>query len=63
MTLDWSFIDDSELLKDAGETQDQVCSVERLVQKTGMDSHRIDLKKECNFYKIGATFSLCSVFM
>lgn len=45
MTLDWSFIDDSELLKDAGETQDQVCSVERLVQKTGMDSHRDRLEE------------------
>ena len=30
----------SELLKDAGERQDQVCHVGRSIQKRGMDSNR-----------------------
>ena len=38
-------IDDSELLKDAKERQDQVHSIGRSVQKRGMDSNRDRLEE------------------
>lgn len=42
-------IEDSELLKDSGERHDQVCSVGRSVQKTGMDSNRDRLEERVSF--------------
>lgn len=38
-------IEDSELLKDSGERQDQVCSIGRSVQKRGMDSNKDRLEE------------------